>query len=111
MGIGGDYLAQFSYFGPVEFLCALDVALIGLLLLSRTMKRFYRIMLVLFIVPSLTFCIIHKIANELDHASSAYWQVREVENVLLPLTMLSFALLVLIALYEAACWVRTKVSN
>jgi hypothetical protein len=66
---------------------------------------------VLFIVPSLIFCIVHKIGNELDHASTAYSQIRQLESLLLSLTMLSFALLVLIALYGAVRWVRAKVSN
>ncbi|MCI0351171.1 MAG: hypothetical protein L0Z53_17245 [Acidobacteriales bacterium] len=99
------------HFGPVELLLVFDVALIALLFLRRTMKKFHRIMLMVFIVPSLVFAIIHKIGNEIGHASDAYWQVRQVENLLLPLTVLSFALLVLIVLYEIVHWVRMKVSN
>lgn len=99
------------YFGPVDLLCLFDVALIALLFLSRTMKRLHRMVLIAFVVPSLTFCIIHKIGNELDHASDAYWRVRQVENLLLPLTMISFAVLVLVAVYEAVHWLRLKLSS
>jgi uncharacterized membrane protein len=96
------------FFGPVEFLSALDVALIALLILKRTMSGLYKIMLVLFILISVAFGILHKNGNELDHASSTYGPVRQVENLFLPLTMLSFALLAVIALYETVHWVRKR---
>ena len=64
------------FFGPVEFLSALDVALIALLILKRTMSGLYKIMLVLFILISVAFGILHKNGNELDHASSTYGPVQ-----------------------------------